>query len=214
MSSTARTVADNVRRLRVARGLSLRALAAELTRAGRPLSADALNKIENGRTLEPGAEEPKQIRRVDVDDLVGLALALRVSPLALLMPWAGTPNTPAEITGAVTASAREAWQWADGEKPLNPSEADPYGDILRFRLDSRPAWARGPLADRYNEILTDAVARGAMFEGRGRMEFEDNGISVYDADGRLVHRDDLTKSRGRSAEVDQAGESGDQKQEG
>lgn len=32
--------------------------------------------------------------------------------------------------------------WADGMMPLHTSETDREGDIQRFRLDSRPAWAR------------------------------------------------------------------------
>ncbi|MFF7260652.1 helix-turn-helix domain-containing protein [Streptomyces sp. NPDC008159] len=193
MSATARTVADNVRRLRTARGLSLRALSDELKKAGHALSADALNKIENGRTPAPGTEEPKQVRRVDVDDLVALAQALRVSPKSLLLPWTETSNTPVEITGAGTVEARAAWDWADGQKPLTVrDEGDRYGELLRFRVDSTPAWARTPLDDRYNEILTASVAKLAKFEGKGRVEFDRTGISVYDTDGRLVERTEWT----------------------
>lgn len=193
MSATARTVADNVRRLRTARGMSLRALADELKEVGHPLSADALNKIENGRTLAPGTEEPKQVRRVDVDDLVALAQALRVSPKSLLLPWTETSNTPVEITGAGTVEARAAWDWAEGQKPLTVrDEGDRYGELLRFRVDSTPAWARTPLDDRYNEILTASVAKLAKFEGKGRMELDRTGISVYDTDGRLVERTEWT----------------------
>lgn len=191
MSATARTVADNVRRLRTARGMSLRVLSAELERVGHPLSADALNKIENGRTPAPGTEEPKQIRRVDVDDLVALAQALRVSPKSLLLPWTETPNTPVEVTGAGAVTATEAWQWADGQKPLTGAGGDRLGELLRFRVDSTPAWARSPLDDRYNEMLTGSVAKLAMFEGKGSVKFEDNGLSVYDTDGRLVRRTEL-----------------------
>lgn len=162
MGATANTVADNVRRLRAARGMSLRALSDELKKAGHPLSADAINKIENGRTLEPGAETPKQIRRVDVDDLAALANALRVSPLALLLPWASTSNTPAEVTGGGTVPARAAWQWGQGARPLAPSESDFSGETLRFRVDSTPGWARSVLDERYNEVLAESVVKGVL----------------------------------------------------
>ncbi|MET8098137.1 hypothetical protein ABZV29_16905 [Streptomyces sp. NPDC005236] len=169
--------------------MSLRALSLELERLGHPLSADALNKIENGRTLPPGTDEPKQIRRVDVDDLVGLARALRVSPKSLLLPWAETPNTRAEVTGAGLVEASAAWQWADGQKPLTAEdEDDRYGELLRFRVDSTPAWARSPLDDKYNEILTESVAKLAKFRGKGRVDFDRAGLSVYDTEGRLVER--------------------------
>ncbi|MGW1617232.1 helix-turn-helix domain-containing protein [Streptomyces sp. NPDC002285] len=194
-------MADNVRRLRTARGLSLRALSAELEKVGHPLSADALNKIENGRTPAPGTEEPKQVRRVDVDDLMALAQALRVSPASLLLPWTETSNTPAEVTGAGAVEARGAWEWANGQKPLTVwDEGDRYGELLRFRVDSTPAWARSPLDDRYNEMLTSSVAKLAKFEGKGRMDIDRTGISVYDTDGRLVERTEWTVKETRTEE--------------
>lgn len=81
-----RQVAINVRQLREARGLSLRGLSARLKDHGWNLSADALNKIENGRELSVGAVPLRQIRRVDVDDLVALAKALGVETSMLLVP--------------------------------------------------------------------------------------------------------------------------------
>ncbi|MFE6194119.1 helix-turn-helix domain-containing protein [Streptomyces sp. NPDC057838] len=185
-------MADNVRRLRTARGMSLRALAAELKEVGHPLSPDALNKIENGRTPTPGTEEPKQVRRVDVDELMALAQALRVSPMSLLLPWAETPNTPTEVTAAGTVEARAAWEWANGQKPMTIwNEGDRLGELLRFRVDSTPAWARSPLDDKYNEMLTESVTKLAKFGGQGRVEFERGGLSVYDTDGRLLQRTEL-----------------------
>ncbi|WP_381562898.1 helix-turn-helix domain-containing protein [Streptomyces eurythermus] len=201
MSATARTVADNVRRLRTARGMSLRALAAELKEIGHPLSADALNKIENGRTPAHGTEEPKQVRRVDVDDLTALAQALRVSPMSLLLPWTETPNAPTEVTGAGTVEARAAWEWASGQRPVTVwNEDDHYGELLRFRVDSTPAWARTPIDNIYNEQLTEAVTRLAKFKGQGRVEFDREAISVYDTDGRLLQRTELTVKQTRAEE--------------
>lgn len=84
--NTATTVASNIRRLRDERGLSLRKLSGALEKRGWNLSADAINKIENGRELQPGAPMPKQIRRVDVGDLVALAAVLGVSTDELLLP--------------------------------------------------------------------------------------------------------------------------------
>ena len=83
MAATKITAA-NVARLRKARGLSLRGLSEALRKAGRSLSADAINKIENGRLLDDPKHRgnPPQIRRVDADDLVALAAALGVSPSA------------------------------------------------------------------------------------------------------------------------------------
>jgi transcriptional regulator with XRE-family HTH domain len=134
-------VAANVKRLREARGLTLRALAAQLKEKGRPLSADALNKIENG-----ASDEPKQIRRVDVDDLMALAAALGVNPNALLLPptarqnnaQTGEPET-IEMTTVAPLPAREAWEWAHGMRTLGDDSSG--REWLRFRLDALPdAW--------------------------------------------------------------------------
>ncbi|MFJ2737658.1 MULTISPECIES: helix-turn-helix domain-containing protein [unclassified Streptomyces] len=116
MGPTARTVADNLRRLREARGMSLRALSAELKKVGRTLSADAINKIENGRTLELGAPEPKQIRRADVDDLIAFALVFNVSPLTLLLPPIAS-DAPADLTDSTRVRSRTAWRWGVGLEP-------------------------------------------------------------------------------------------------
>ncbi|MEW2303026.1 helix-turn-helix transcriptional regulator [Streptomyces sp. NPDC006655] len=62
---TARTIEI----LRTERGLAQRELAARVTALGRPMSNTMLSRIERAR---------------DIDDLVALAQALRVSPLALL----------------------------------------------------------------------------------------------------------------------------------
>lgn len=126
---TAHQVAANLRRLRLP--LSMAQLAARAAELGRTLSIDSLSSMELGQ------------RRVDVDDLMVLAQALRVSPLALLLPSPRRGATPVELTGTGTVTAAAAWAWAEGSHPLVVSANDPTGDAIRYRLDSRPAWARG-----------------------------------------------------------------------
>lgn len=75
-----RVVAENIKRLRKARGWSLRFLSKAVAAAGRDLSSDAILRIEFGCEEKPG----RQIRRVDVADLVALAAAFNVSPSSLL----------------------------------------------------------------------------------------------------------------------------------
>lgn len=65
---TARTIEI----LRTERGLAQRELAARVTALGRPMTNTMLSRVERAQ------------RRCDVDDLVALAQALRVSPLSLL----------------------------------------------------------------------------------------------------------------------------------
>ncbi|MFM9723729.1 helix-turn-helix domain-containing protein [Streptomyces scabiei] len=149
LASTGRTVAANVKRLREAQRLTLRSLSARLKEMGRPLSADALNKIENG-----ASDEPRQVRRVDVDDLAALAVALGVHPAALLLPPTariaesnGEPVT-VPITGAGEVPARAAWEWAHGMRPL-PGQGDPETAWFQFSQTALPDGWRGMPAATY-----------------------------------------------------------------
>ncbi|MGW3846908.1 helix-turn-helix domain-containing protein [Streptomyces fagopyri] len=118
-------MAANLRRLREARGQSLRALSAETHKVGRPLSADAINKIENGRSPEDGGpESPAPIRRVDADDLVALAIVLNVSPNALLLPPKWTEEK-IQITPNTELTAKTAWLWAEGRAPASDYGTSP-----------------------------------------------------------------------------------------
>jgi transcriptional regulator with XRE-family HTH domain len=74
------TVRGNVADLRKRRGLTLRDLSEKMTAAGRPMAYNTLSEIERGA------------RRVDVDDLVALAVALGAPPIDLLGVPASTPG--------------------------------------------------------------------------------------------------------------------------
>ena len=100
---TSERVADNVERIRKARQLNQKELSALLKGVGRPMLPTVVSKIERGE------------RRIDVDDLVALALALNVSPMTLLLPpTAG--DEPVKLTDTYEVSARTAWQWAEGQR--------------------------------------------------------------------------------------------------
>ncbi|MEU8688848.1 helix-turn-helix transcriptional regulator [Streptomyces sp. NPDC048665] len=123
IDETGNTVAANVRRLRAQRGLTTQQLAERLVDLGRPIIANAITKIEQGR------------RRVDVDDLMALAIALGVTPNTLLLPH--------EVHGQHQATAiSEAvphatlWHWADGTMPLPPS-VDPTVDGTESEEESK-----------------------------------------------------------------------------
>ncbi|WP_269858766.1 helix-turn-helix domain-containing protein [Streptomyces sp. RPT161] len=111
VDETGKTVAANVRRLRTSLGLTTQQLAELLDHVGRPIIANAITKIEQGR------------RRVNVDDLTALSVALGVTPNALLLP-ANLSETH-QPTGAIApAASSELWRWACGEATL-PTSADP-----------------------------------------------------------------------------------------
>jgi hypothetical protein len=92
----------------------------EMAKAGRPILATGLHRLENGK------------RRIDADDLVGLAAALDVSPITLLMPF--TAHGLVELTATITAEALDGWDWMRGLRPL------PWSiDQMAERLSPLPA---------------------------------------------------------------------------
>ena len=137
-------VSRNLGELRRKRGMSLAQLSEAMTDiAGRPILASGLGKIETGE------------RRVDVDDLVALAMALDVSPVRLLLPRPQPeapgghedraedllhrdpgPNDYVLPSGGSTPLTR-VWSWAVGEEPL--WGFDRYGD---WEEENRPPVSR------------------------------------------------------------------------
>ncbi|MEW2253724.1 helix-turn-helix transcriptional regulator [Streptomyces sp. NPDC047869] len=132
---TAATVAANVARLRKARGWSIYALAGAMEKAGRPITPSAVAKLE------------KMQRQVSVDDLTALAAVLRVNPSALLLPLTDSAAESVEITGVGTVDAERAWEWLDGEMPIERIEpGDPSGALLQFQVYARPPGRRMQLS--------------------------------------------------------------------
>jgi transcriptional regulator with XRE-family HTH domain len=79
VGTTGRNVAANLLRLRKIRGFSTRQLSGRLGEIGRPIPASGITRMEHCE------------RRIDVDDLVGLATALDVEPSQLML-------APSELT--------------------------------------------------------------------------------------------------------------------
>jgi hypothetical protein len=81
-------------------------------------------------------------RRVDVDDLVALAIAFEVSPTTLLLPW--TASGVVHLTNTVEADAVTAWEWTRGIRPVELPEDRYEADFAeeKFQRDSAPRGAR------------------------------------------------------------------------
>lgn len=152
-------VARNVARVRTARGVSTTRLSAQLKELGQSIPPTGITRIEKGQ------------RRVSAGELAALAVALRVSPLTLLLPWTDAPDEQVDVPGLGPVTAERLWMWADGAVPLEMSESDPQGDEQRYRLDSRPAWARDwsrylsfmevvRLGDRAGDMFNEARDKG------------------------------------------------------
>lgn len=124
-------VAHNVERLRESRNLSYAELSRRLTELGRPIAPLGLTRIRDRQ------------RRVDVDDLVALALALDVSPTTLLLPdrpAVGTSGSAPVTEGGDDYTREQIWDWLIAEAPIDapPSILLPSRSVLRFRLRAVP----------------------------------------------------------------------------
>lgn len=124
------TVARNVARLRNARGLTTVQLAKLLEDAGRPITASSITKLELGQ------------RKVDVDDLIVIALVLRVAPTALLLPPTSDAHDSTPITSAGEIGADIAWNWLLGLTPLEIPDDDDGEAWMDFQTHSRPRGRR------------------------------------------------------------------------
>lgn len=125
-----RRVVANVRRLRAERGWSLAQLSGVLESHGRPILTTGLHRLESGR------------RRVDVDDLTGLAAAFDVSPITLMLPW--TAHGPAALTETIEVDAQVAWDWYRAIRPLSlpDHEADAVVEQVKFQSHAMPSGVR------------------------------------------------------------------------
>ena len=96
--------------------------------------------VENGRQIPELALRriEKGTRRVDADDLMVLAVALKTSPVALLMP-AGGRYDEVEVTGRVVkVTCDDLWQWLTAFRPTR--SWTPLKDRLAWLARSRPDW--------------------------------------------------------------------------
>jgi transcriptional regulator with XRE-family HTH domain len=137
---------ENLRGLRESKRMSLADLSAAMSAVGRPILKSGLCKIEMGD------------RRVDVDDLVALAVALDVSPARLLLcPDAG--DELIELTATVADTKTQAWRWCAGSAPLGSVlEHQRETHTNRFRRENRPqAPAAEEILERISQ-LPDAFA--------------------------------------------------------
>ncbi len=81
-------------------------LAKSLAANGHPIPVSSIGRIETGD------------RRVEVDDLMALSLALGITPVALLLPGARSPRDHVELTGWGEVEAGFAWGYVLGTRDL------------------------------------------------------------------------------------------------
>lgn len=125
--ATSDAVRANIKEVREAQNLNYTQVSEQLATLGWSISAVGVRRIESGE------------RRVDVDDLTAIAVALGVSPASLLMPnlKTVTKNDLVPITGwHKEISAIVVWRWLTARDDLV------YGTILNFLNHGLPSWER------------------------------------------------------------------------
>jgi transcriptional regulator with XRE-family HTH domain len=152
--------AANLKQIRQERGVSYAELARRLRSLLHPILDTGVMKIEKGE------------RRVDVDDLVALALALGVTPNRLILPDVDLPGISIEymLTPAVAGNPIALWQWAQGERhpgiPVEGAHSWLSGGAhpdLMFALANRPyltaRTVRDEIADSSGRRLSEGTVR-------------------------------------------------------
>lgn len=124
LGPTGSRLAENVKAFRERLPLTTEQLAERVSGLGRPMRANTITKIEKGQ------------RRVDIDDAVALAVALEVNLTTLVLPYRTTGS--AQLTETTTVDAGDAWDWADGRRPLRVPEGDDGSALVDFQRHARP----------------------------------------------------------------------------
>jgi transcriptional regulator with XRE-family HTH domain len=127
-------VARNIERVRKARQLKQKDVSDRLRKAGRPMLATVVSKVERGE------------RRIDVDDLIAFGRALEVPPLLLLYPLGEQDEV--EVLKGQRVPTWEALKWFVGDDRF-PSERIPGGEIdpetglPEWYYDPEEGWEEG-----------------------------------------------------------------------
>lgn len=168
IGAAGKNVAKNIKRLRQRAGLDLRAMSALLADIKHPISPSGLSKIENRE------------RRVDVDDLVAMAIALNVSPLTLLLPEYADAGDEQPMTGLTeTMYSNVLWLWGIGQEPLflpdKPGTPRAARAIAEYQIGSRPE------IDPRDEFSTRSAARARTDESEEDFNERLQELSAYHA---------------------------------
>jgi transcriptional regulator with XRE-family HTH domain len=163
LGPTGVTVARNIRVWREIRRLSHTDLSRLLTDQGHNLAPLGLRRIE------------ERARRVDVSDLIAIAIALNISPLTLLLP---TEDAFLVEKGGQLEVDR-IWAWGRGQA-LNGEHPLLGGDPIAFVRDSNPL---APASITIAGVTVEAV--GTVHYRRGA----DTDTPLYEETWQRITRD-------------------------
>jgi transcriptional regulator with XRE-family HTH domain len=156
----------NIKRIRETQRLTYVALSERLAELGRPIPVLGLRRIERGE------------RRVDVDDLVALAVVLATSPVDLMVPGDAPDDAPYGVTSEVSTTAAVAREWISGTDFLTTPESPAD---LAIAIQSMPkaraqALTRKWMAPQYTGTLEEQAHRVAAMD---RISVEEARREVY-----------------------------------
>lgn len=139
MGPTGETVAGNITRIRQAQGLNYTDVSKRVAAAGREISPLAVRRIEE-----------KQ-RRLDVDDLMAVSVALGVAPISLMNVDLEDPDEPVRATGIEAAlTAKALYRWLQGESELNAKQTSE--SWITYMIRAAPGWRRAQVAEGLRDL--------------------------------------------------------------
>lgn len=151
--------AERIRKARDVKGLTQGALADAVTQLGHPMHQSAIAKIEAGQ------------RKITLDDLLVLAVALDVPPPLLFLPI--DTDEDLALTPTKKAYSWRVWEWLHGEEPL------PWS--------STRAWSEGATpALLYAEVRDAQKAGNRSLLSIKEAEFEGDEAALRRAKRRYV----------------------------
>ncbi|MDH6432601.1 transcriptional regulator with XRE-family HTH domain [Streptomyces sp. SAI-144] len=202
VEATGQHVQANVARLRKARGWTTYQMAKLMKEVGRPIPQSGISRIESGT------------RRVDVDDLTALAAVFGVAPAALLLPLEDRPGARIRVTGADEVDAADAWDWAEGQRPLAARGRDENVAELEFLVNGVPRNRRllrqhpaGRALAALQQRVDALVARSSYVAENDETEVRDVAEAARHAAERVLAEIDYldgenARARGGRAETD------------
>jgi transcriptional regulator with XRE-family HTH domain len=123
-------VGQAVRTARQQAGLSAAQLAERTREVGFPIHRVAITKIETN----------SRAGKLDVAELIILAMALHTPPVQLLFP--NLPDGEAELRPGLTSTNIKALEWFSGEDPLTMARPSTSGDTRRLQLSRELSYLR------------------------------------------------------------------------
>ena len=199
LGPSGRTVAENVKRIREFKRLTYTDLSRRVGELGRTIPPLAIRRIE------------ESARRVDVDDLMALAVALDVNPNALLFP---DDNSRNDVSVKVTAAPDEVtgeaiWEWAQGFRVLSNQR----GFLTSLSKGAEEPLSRGrEISEIASSALLEtemfvpdegeeehavrALVLGAYYHARNLGEDEIASLWRIDSDGNALEVEALPQTRG------------------